>query len=86
MSILLKLKYLLPAQRRALEHEMRLELESLAALSEADGKRADLGNLTLVAEEGRAVWMWIWIEEFAADIRYAGRMMKRNPGFFLTAV
>ena len=86
MSILLKLKYLLPAQRRALEREMREELESLAALSEADGKRADLGNLTLVAEEGRAVWKWIWIEESAADIRYAGRMMKRNPGFFLTAV
>lgn len=54
MSVLLKLKYLLPGRRRAIEQDMREELESLAALSDADGARADLGSLTFVAEEGRA--------------------------------
>jgi len=86
MSILLKLKYLLPGRRRAAEEDMQEELESLASLSEADGKRSDLGSLTLAAEEGRAVWMWTWLEQFAADIRYACRAMKRNPGLTLTAV
>jgi putative ABC transport system permease protein len=86
MSVLLKLKYLLPGRRRAIEQDMREELESLAALSDADGARRDLGSLTFVAEEGRAVWMWTWLEQLAADIRYACRMMKRNPGLTLTAV
>jgi predicted permease len=86
MSVLLKLKSLLPGRRRAIEEDMREELESLASLSEADGKRADLGSLALVAEESRAVWMWTWLERLAADIRYACRTMSRNPGLTLTAV
>ena len=86
MSVLQKLKYLLPGRRRAIEQDMREELESLAALSDADGARADLGSLTFIAEEGRAVWMWTWLEQFAADFRYACRMMRRNPGLTLTAV
>jgi putative ABC transport system permease protein len=86
MSILLKLKYLLPGRRRALEQDMREELESLACLSEADGKRSDLGNLTLVAEEGRSVWIWTWLDQLSADIRYTCRTMRRNSGFTLTAV
>jgi putative ABC transport system permease protein len=86
MSLQLKLKYLLPGRRRAIEEDMREELESLACLSEADGKRSDLGNLALVAEEGRAVWTWTWLEQFGADIRYACRMMRGNPGMTLTAV
>jgi len=86
MGVLLKLKYLLPGRRRAIEQDMREKLESLAALSDTDGARADLGSLTYVAEEGRALWMWTWLEQLAADIRYACRMMKRNPGLTLAVV
>ncbi len=86
MSILLKLKYLLPGRRKAIEEDMREELESLASLSELDGKRADLGSLAFAAEEGRAKWTWIGLEQLAADIRYARRTMRRNPGLTLTAV
>lgn len=86
MSVLLKLKYLLPGRRKVFEQDMREELESLAALSTADGKRSDLGSLTLVAEEGRSVWTWTLLDQLSADIRYACRTMRRNPGFTLTAV
>jgi predicted permease len=69
-----------------MEEDMRQELESLAALSEAEGRRADLGSMALAAEEGRAAWTWNWLEQLAADVRYAGRAMRRSPGFFVAAV
>ena len=86
MSLLWKLKHLLPARRRALEDDMREELASLAAISAEEGERRDLGNLTRAAEESRAVLTWTWLEQVAADIRYAIRAMRRNPGLTLTAV
>jgi predicted permease len=86
MSIFLKLQYLVPNRRRVVEEDMREELQSLASLSEAEGKRSELGSLALVAEEGRSVWVWTWLEQLAADIRYACRAMRRNPGLTLIAV
>ena len=42
-----RLKWLLPAYRRAQEKDMKEELESLAAMAEP----GELGNMTRVAEE-----------------------------------
>ncbi len=44
------------------------------------------GNVTRLKEETRAVWNWIWLEQVLQDLRYAGRMLRRNPGFSATAV
>ena len=76
-----KLKYLLPSVRRQYEQEMREELEALAALA---GSR-ELGNLTLAAEDARAVWGWTWLSSLVADIRYAVRTLLRQPGFLMAA-
>src|SRR5215471_2673149 len=70
MSVFLKLKHLVPSRRRATE----------------DGRRSELGSLTLVAEEGRTVFTWTWLEQFVADLKYACRMMARNPGLAIAAV
>jgi len=43
--------------------------------------RREFGNLTLIAEDSRAVWGWTAIESFFADIRYGLRTMRRNSGF-----
>jgi len=43
--------------------------------------RREFGNVGLVEEDGREVWQWPSIENFFADIRYALRMLRRNPVF-----
>src|SRR6266850_2776508 len=43
--------------------------------------RRDLGNVTLLREDTRALWTWTPLEQLAQDLRYAVRMMFRNRAF-----
>jgi predicted permease len=86
MSIFRKLKYLVPSHRRAMERDIREELESLAAIADSQQDRRELGNLTRAAEEAHAVWGWVWAEQICADVRFAFRSMWQNRGFTTTAV
>jgi putative ABC transport system permease protein len=61
---------------------MREELEALRSLAEP----GELGNLTLAAEDARAVWGWTWLTSLVADIRYGFRTLLREPGFLAAAV
>ncbi|WP_321469910.1 ABC transporter permease [uncultured Paludibaculum sp.] len=82
MNLGRRLKYLLPSYRRAAERDMQEELTALAEMAEP----GELGNLTRVAEEGRAAWNWMWLEQLYRDAQYALRAMRRNPGFTATAL
>ncbi len=86
MNLLRKLKYLMPSHRRAIEREMKEELESLAAIAHSEEARRELGSLSRAAEEARAVWSWTWLEQLFGDFRYAWRTMRHNPGFTATAL
>src|SRR5579863_1461755 len=54
-----------------------------AALAQA---RREFGSPARMAEETRAAWQFRWLEDLAADLRYAARAFRRNPAFALTAI
>src|SRR5437660_7704555 len=44
------------------------------------------GNVTLVKEETREVWISVWLEQLWQDIRYGLRMLAKSPAFAAVAI
>ena len=86
-------------QRRRREDTLREELEFHLS-EEADERRSDgmgdaaaawaarrdLGNVTMLREDARRLWTWIWIEQFVQDLRFALRTVRRSPTFTAMAM
>jgi hypothetical protein len=80
---------------RDLEEELRLHRElreqDLIEAGVAPGEaryaaRRRFGNDLVLREESHDMWGWNWLEHFAQDVRFALRMLIRNPGFTAVAV
>ncbi len=79
-----------PGKEDDLEAELQFHLSEEATERQASGVAAeearfaaqrDLGNLTLVKENTRAMWTWTVWEQFLQDLRYETRAMRNNKAF-----
>jgi putative ABC transport system permease protein len=86
-------------KKRSLEQDLNDEFEAHLALEsqllegrgltreEAEARaRRSFGNRSLLAEQAREAWIWIWLDRLGQDLRYAARTLLRNPAFTPAAV
>jgi predicted permease len=84
---------------RHFEHDLAEEIEFHRAMKEAELRAGGLapsdaraaaaralGNVTLMREDARSVWIARWLEHGWQDLRYAVRGLRRQPGFAATAI
>jgi predicted permease len=62
-----------------------LESDGGAAADARHAARRALGNVTLMREQSRGVWIAPWIESVLQDVRYAFRALRRQPLHTATA-
>lgn len=73
--------------RDHLERETQDNIERGMAPEEARyAALRKFGSITLAKEDTRSVWIPVWLDQLRQDVRSAGWMLRRSPGFAAVAI
>ncbi|MGH9761289.1 MAG: ABC transporter permease, partial [Blastocatellia bacterium] len=97
MTFLRKLRWLMrrPEKEAELQEELQFHIDEEAEDRQAQGldaeearraARRDLGNVTLIKEDTRAMWTWTFAEQLLQDIRYGLRTTAASKTFSAMAI
>src|SRR5437588_7796738 len=95
--LLLRLETLFRRNRvgQRLNDEMQFHLEQQIAENVAAGMSREearyaamraFGNPTVLREETRDAWGWVWLEHIYQDVRHGLRVLRKSPVFTAVAV
>jgi predicted permease len=77
------------ALREEIETHRAMREAALAERQEADpaaASRRALGNVSLIRDDARDVWIWPWMDGLVRDARFTLRWLRRQPGFASTCI